>query len=95
MELSKEANTSASHDSVVMNFTTPKTFLLLKCSFGLTFGSKSIKVRALILQAITPCKKLVIRTHETMKNVHSGQSGVTNIAGYITMFDAAFCYICI
>ena len=58
MELSTEANTSASHNSVVMNFTTPKMFLLLKCSFGLTFGSKSIKVRALILQAITPCKKI-------------------------------------
>ena len=27
------------------------------------------------------------------KNVHSGQIGVRNMAGYIIMFDAAFCYI--
>ena len=33
---------------------------------------------------------------ETMQNVHSGQSGMRNMVGYIMMFctDAVFCYIC-
>ena len=59
MELSMEANTSASHDSLVMipnKFYLPKTFLIFMCSFGLAFESKNEKVRGLILQAIIPYK---------------------------------------
>ena len=60
VELSTEANTSASHGSVVMipnKFHFPKTFLLSKRFFRLTLGSKNEKVRALILQTVTPYKK--------------------------------------
>ena len=60
IELSKDlltnANTSASHNSVVIisnKFHSLKTFLLSKHSFGF---AKNKKVRVLILQAITHCK---------------------------------------
>ena len=66
-ELLTEANTSASHDSVVIipnKFHSPKTFLLSKYSFGL---AKNIKVRVLILQAIMHCKNscLAMQDYET------------------------------
>ena len=75
MELSMEANTSACYDSVVMiwnKFSSPKAFLILKHLFWLTFESKNEKVKALILQTITPWKKLVLWPCETVKMfIHS------------------------
>ena len=98
MELSTEANTSAFYNSVVMfpnKLHSPRRFHFQSTHSDLHLDQKT-KSKGVYTASNDSRSKIVVWPCETTKNIHSGQSGVRNMAGYIMIFctDASLCYIC-